>query len=72
MEAAVVVEHHPPELRRLDVVLVQHQRLLEALHGQLKLPQLPTGKVENGDVINTSKLCTRGGERLPFEGPFQI
>lgn len=36
----MVVEHHPPQLQRLDVVLVQHEGLLEALHGRLKVSQL--------------------------------
>lgn len=32
LQGAVVVEHHSSELERLDVVLVQHEGFLEALH----------------------------------------
>lgn len=42
LETAVVVQHHASQLQRLDVVLVEHQGFLEALHGCLKVPQLPT------------------------------
>lgn len=32
LQRAVVVQHHASELERLDVVLVQHEGFLEALH----------------------------------------
>lgn len=32
LQRAVVVQHHSSKLERLDVVLVQHEGLLEALH----------------------------------------
>ena len=36
----MMVEHHTAQLQGLDVVLVQHQGLLEALHRRLKVPKL--------------------------------
>lgn len=35
-----MVQHHASELERLDVVLVQHESFLEALHRGLEIPQL--------------------------------
>lgn len=35
-----MVQHHPSELQRLDVVLVQHEGFLKALHGRLEIAQL--------------------------------
>lgn len=39
LQAAMVVEHHPPELQGLHVVLVEQQGLLEALSGCFKVAQ---------------------------------
>lgn len=40
LQAAVVVQHHPPELQGLHMVLVEQQGLLEALSGCFKIAQL--------------------------------
>lgn len=40
LQRAVVVQHHAAQLQRLDVVLIQHESFLEALHGRLKVPHL--------------------------------
>lgn len=39
LQAAVVVQHHPPELQGLHVVLVEQQGLLEALSGCFEVAQ---------------------------------
>lgn len=39
LQAAVVVQHHPPELQGLHMVLVQQQGLLEALSGCFEIAQ---------------------------------
>lgn len=39
LQAAMVVEHQPPELQGLHVVLVEQQGLLEALSGCFKVTQ---------------------------------
>lgn len=40
LQWAVVVQHHAPELEWLDMVLVQHEGFLEALHRWFKVTQL--------------------------------
>lgn len=42
LQAAVVIQHHPSELQRLKMILVQQQGFLETLHGAVKITQLPT------------------------------
>lgn len=44
LQRAVVVQHHPSELERLDVVLVQHEGFLKTLHCGLKIPELSERK----------------------------
>lgn len=46
LETAVVVQHHASQLQRLDVVLVEHQGFLEALHSCLKVSKLPTDRTQ--------------------------
>lgn len=55
LQGAVVVEHHPSQLERLDVVLIQQEGLLEALHGRLKVTQLSEEPKE--------QKCTLVGEQ---------
>lgn len=43
----MVVEQHAPQLQRLRVVLVEQQRLLEALGGRLKVAQFPVESTES-------------------------
>lgn len=52
LQRAVVVQHHPSELQRLDVVLVQHEGFLKALHGRLKIAQLSARGKKTRDGIN--------------------
>lgn len=43
----MVVEQHAPQLQRLRVVLVEQQRLLEALGGRLEVAQFPAESTES-------------------------
>lgn len=51
-----MVEHHSSELERLDVVLIQNEGFLEALHRRLEVAQLSEGQAggeQEGVVLHS-------------------
>lgn len=57
----MVVQHHAAQLERLDVVLVQHEGFLEALHRRLKIAQL-SGKRKNQESDSPHVVSETEGE----------
>ena len=64
LQAAVVIEHHSPQLQGLYVILVEQQRLLKALGGGFKIAQFSRclttvmSTVQNVSVNTQNKLAS--------------
>ncbi len=63
LQRAVVVQHHASELQRLDVVLVQHEGFLEALHRRLKVTQLSRKRKKRYQERNSRHVVSRAVEQ---------
>lgn len=59
LQWAVVVQHHAPELEWLDMVLVQHEGFLEALHRWLKVTQLSWKRKKRHQHSNSGHVVSQ-------------